>query len=90
MRAVAALTVAMTYRERTLLLALAQEADVRGYVSAGGSQAWLAEQCGWRGVESVRVTSKRLVERGLLEVMSRGHGCTTAKYRLPFMGPATS
>lgn len=85
-RAVAALSVTTSVAERTLLMILAQEADPKGYVvSTRASQPWLAQQCGWLRIESVRVTAKRLAERGLLEVLAAGRPGAPATYRLPFV-----
>lgn len=85
-QAFARLSIATRQRERVLLSVMAMHADASGFVRR--TQAELAQECGWRKVEQVRVVSKFLIERGLLEITAKGQRSAPQIYRLKFL-PAT-
>lgn len=86
-RAVARLEASTKAQERTLLMVLANAADSAGIVSKRQSE--IAAACGWAKLDNVRVVSKGLIERGLIERLTSGHRGTPATYRLTFVPRGT-
>lgn len=89
LRAVANLTISIRPSERLLLSVLASEADEQGFVRSH-TQRSLAQRCGWPKIDTVRVVSKCLADRGLLLVLTKGYRSSPATYRLPFVAARAS